>query len=798
MEPFNKSVTLQLPVPVLPVRNTVLFPNASVPLLVGRQKSVEAVNAAMEKSNLLLVVSQKDGSEENPRPQALYNMGVICVVSKFTKLERGGFQFVATGLFRFRVAKYFEDLPYISADGIQMEDPPIVEPIRATSLSTELKKIAKHVLKLSAIPGNDALIKLLRQTHDPNHLCDFCCTFMNFSIDMKQKLLEMSTVDERLQTLLDLLVRESEKLSLQNEIQSKMMERLSKDQREHLLREQLKTIHEELGEEGNIQDLYHKKLEEANLSEEAKKVAKEELARLTSIPRSSPEYHVIRTYLDWLIALPWAKSSSPKPSELDLEKAREVLDQQHYGIDKVKTRILQFLAVTKLKGNHKGPILCLVGPPGVGKTSIGRSIAKALGRKFVRISLGGVRDEAEIRGHRRTYIGALPGRIVQSLKRVGVNDPLLVLDEIDKIGNDFRGDPASALLEVLDPEQNHTFVDHYIDVSFDLSKAFFITTANVTSTIPPALRDRLEMIEMTSYSKAEKLEIALKHLLPTLLEEHGIAPSQVNLPPETVSHVIEHYTREAGVRELTRKIANLLRAAAEQLAKDPAPEKVDLTPQSVETILGPIKFFPEVIDAVPKPGTIVGLAWTPVGGEILKIEVTQLEGKGSLILTGQLGEVMKESAQIALSLARSLYSDQIETKFDKTDFHIHVPAGAIPKDGPSAGVAIFLALASLLLNKVVGQNLGVTGEITLRGSVLPVGGIKEKILAAHRAGIREILLPMRNQGDLIDVSEDVRKQMTFHFLSDISEACSLLKLEAPAKRRSRPSTPPEDHPAIVV
>jgi ATP-dependent Lon protease len=645
---------------------------------------------------------------------------------------------------------------------------------RIDTLAIEIKQLGKSILTLAAVPGADALIKLFGQINDPDQIADLCCTFVNIPIPAKQELLETRSLERRLELLLGHMMKEKERLILQSEIQSKMMERLSKDQRDHLLREQLRTIHEELGDEGGATDDFAKRIEEANLSPEAKKAATDELARLNLVQRSSPEYHVIRTYLDWLIAVPWTKMSA-LDAAINLEKAKQILDEDHYGIEKVKSRILQFLAVTKLKKDTKGPILCLLGPPGVGKTSLGKSIAKALNRTFIRTSLGGVRDEAEIRGHRRTYIGAMPGRIMQSIKRAGVKDPVMLLDEIDKIGSDFRGDPASALLEVLDPEQNHAFSDHYLDVPFDLSRVFFITTANQIETIPAPLRDRMEIIEMSSYTKAEKLEIALRHLIPRVLEDHGMTAEQVTIPRDTVELVIDGYTREAGVRNLTRELAHLCRAAAEQLAKENPVTHVNLTADQVETIMGPRKFFTERVEDRGRPGVVTGLAWTPVGGEILKIEVTRMEGKGNLILTGHLGDVMKESAQIALSLLRS-NARGLPVRFDKTDFHIHVPSGAIPKDGPSAGVAIFLALASHIENKPVSELLAVTGEITLRGAVLPVGGIKEKVIAAQRAGIQTVILPDRNRGDLADVSPDVRNALTFHFVKDVGEVMKIAGL----------------------
>ena len=777
MDGTTKNIDIPELIPVLPVRNTVLFPNTAVPLIVGRTKSIKTVRQAQKMGDLLLIVTQKDPSKEKPETQDLYSVGVVCLISKITHLEKESLQIVANGLFRFQITELVEHEGYLAARGFQLPEIASTDTERAEALANEIRQIGKTILTLSGTPGADALIKLINQIEAPAQLADLGCTFIHLNTASKQKLLEISDLEERLNVLLSEMIREKEKLMLQNEIQNKMMDRLTKDQREQLLREQLKTISEELGEESKSNDGMAKKIEEAGFPEEVLKIAREELKRLNAIPKASPEHHVIRTYLDWLLAVPWSKTSGTPSDQINLQAAREILEAEHFGIEKVKKRILQFLAVAKLKKDMKGPILCLAGPPGVGKTSIAQSMAKALGRNFVRISLGGVRDEAEIRGHRRTYIGAMPGRIIQAMKRAQVKDPLILLDEIDKLGNDFRGDPSSALLEVLDPEQNHTFVDHYLDVPYDLSNAFFVTTANMLETIPPALRDRLEIIEMSSYSKLEKIEIAKRHLIPKVLSDHGIAAETLKITDEALGHVIESYTREAGVRNLTRELAHLCRSAAEQLAAENPPSSITVREGDIESILGPQKLFPEVVESEVKPGIVTGLAWTPVGGEILQIEVARMEGKGGLTLTGQLGDVMKESAQIALSLLRSQIGKSLEIKFDQSDFHIHVPAGAIPKDGPSAGTAIFLALASLLQNKPVSCKLALTGEITLRGNVLPVGGIKEKVIAAHRAGVTTVLIPEKNAGDLRDVSDEVKTHMTFHLVKDISQVLTLAGLE---------------------
>ncbi|MSP18516.1 MAG: endopeptidase La [Bdellovibrionales bacterium] len=777
MDASKQNIELPELIPLLPIRNTVLFPNTAVPLIVGRTKSVRTVRQAQKMGDLLLVVTQKDPSKDKPQIEDLFSVGVVCIVSKISQLEKDSLQVIANGLFRFQITELVEHDGYLAAKGFRLPEVSSAQSERVETIAGEIRQVGKIILTLSGAPGAEALIKLLNQINDPAQIADLGCTFIHLTTLAKQRLLEMSDLEERLHALLSEMLREKERLVLHGEIHNKMMDRLSKDQREQLLREQLKTITEELGDDPKNSDGLAKRIEEAGFPNDILKLVQDEFKRLNSIPKASPEHHVIRTYLDWLLAVPWKKTSGTPSHEINLISARAVLEVDHFGIEKVKKRILQFLAVAKLKKEMKGPILCLVGPPGVGKTSIAQSMAKALGRTFVRISLGGVRDEAEIRGHRRTYIGALPGRIIQAMKRAGVTDPLILLDEVDKLGNDFRGDPASALLEVLDPEQNHTFVDHYLDVPYDLSKAFFVTTANMIETIPPALKDRLEVIEMTSYSKPEKMEIAKRHLIHKVLSDHGISEATLQITDEALAQLIEAYTREAGVRNLTRELAHLCRYAAEELAGETPPEKIIISKLQLESILGPQKLFPEVVETNAKPGIVTGLAWTPVGGEILQIEVARMEGKGGLILTGQLGDVMKESAQIALSLLRSQLIKSTEIKFDQSEFHIHVPAGAIPKDGPSAGTAIFLALASLIQNKAVSPHLALTGEITLRGNILPVGGVKEKVIAAHRAGIKTILLPEKNKGDLIDVSPEIKNQLTFHYIKDVAEVLKLAGLD---------------------
>jgi ATP-dependent Lon protease len=787
METHGKIFSLSDPLPVLPVRNTVVFPNTASPLVVGRPKSIEAVRHAQRNGDVLLVVAQKDGSRNDPEAADLHEIGVVCLISKIVQTQPSTFQLVANSLARFRVLDFSQGAGFLAATGEQWPDLVTTNKGRIETMAHEVKKLGLKILGMLGIPGSESVVKLLTEMESPEKIADLCCSFLSRSVAVKQAWLEDRDLESRLDALLDEFVSEKEKITLQNEIQARVMARASKEQRDHYLREQLRTIHEELGDEAGKEDL-SKKIEEAGLSAEAAKVAKNELGRLSHVPRSSPEYHVIRTYLDWLIALPWNKFSG---KDFSLAEARAVLEADHFGLEKVKSRIAQFLAVRKLRADLRGPILCLVGPPGVGKTSLGRSIAKALGREFIRASLGGVRDEAEIRGHRRTYIGALPGRIIQSLKRCGTRDPVMLLDEIDKVGNDFRGDPASALLEVLDPEQNHSFLDHYLDVPFDLSRVFFVTTANTLDTIPSALRDRLEIVEIQGYSQAEKLEIAIRHVLPRLLDDHGMKSDKVRISRSTIEAIINDYTRESGVRNLSRQLAQVLRFAAERLAADQPPTAVDCTASQLENILGPRRFFPEALDETTPPGIVTALAWTPTGGEILHVEIGRMEGKGSLMLTGQLGDVMKESAQIALSLLRSQWGHELPFRFEKTDLHIHFPAGAVPKDGPSAGAALYLALASLIQDRPVDPRIAVTGEITLRGQVLPVGGIKEKVLAAHRAGVRHVILPRNNQGDLREVPLEVREQLRFHFVKDAREILSISGLTGKPDRLA--ISPPPDY-----
>ena len=763
--------------PVLPIIGTVILPNSATPLRIGRSQSIAAVEKAQKKDQMILTVLQKDENRENPvQVSNLHNIGTLSKIEKIKGNAKDGYQIFVRGISRFRVDEYFEKEGMISALGEEWDDQPDADADTLTALLSSLKEMAKKIVQL--LPGNTKHIdEVIDSTDDLPLMIYLCAAYLDVDKNKKQEILETSGLKNKVLLLLDLMQKQKDKLEVQSEIQGKLSQKLGQHQREIILREQLKTIREELGEdqEQKSKDDLFEKIENAGLSEEAKKVAMDEWKRLESIGNQSPEAHIIRNYLELLVALPWEKSSAnSEVNKLDLDKAREILDDEHYGLDKIKKRILQHLAVMKLKKSNRGQIILFVGPPGVGKTSLGQSIAKALGRKFVRGSLGGVRDDAEIRGHRRTYIGAMPGRIIQGIKRAGENNPVFMLDEIDKLGRGFQGDPAAALLEVLDPEQNATFLDHYLDVPFDLSKVFFIATANSLDTIPGPLLDRMEVIDLSGYTTAEKLHIAKNHLIPKQWDEHGVTADQLVITDEALQKVISSYTREAGVRDLQRKIASLCRAMAEKVLATDSVLPVKIETGDLEEIFGGERHFSEVAERINPPGVVTGLAWTPQGGEILFIEANQMPGKGQLILTGQLGDVMKESTQIALSLVRSRLAHVIpEFEFQTKDIHVHIPAGAIPKDGPSAGITMLTTLASLLTNRSVSPKLAMTGELTLRGAVTPVGGIKEKVIAAHRAGIEHVIMSKRNQKDLKDVPVEVRSALKFDFVETASEVLKI-------------------------
>lgn len=781
---------------ILPLRNSVFFPGAVMPLTIGRAKTIKLIEDAVAAKSLLGIVTQKSPEIDDPGEGHMYRIGTVARIIQKADSGKDGFNIVVEGICRFRIDEFTQSDPFYIAKTTLLYDEMLNE-VEIEALANSLKSTATEVIDL--LPDIPVMAKqLLDSVSAPGHLADLITANIDASIDEKQEVLEAAELGQRLQKVLKLINRQFEVLKLSNKINSQVKGEMSKTQREYYLRQQLKAIKEELGdkedEESGIEEL-EAKLKEAGLPPDAEKAAQRELRRMRNMQPSQAEYTVARTYLDWLADIPWSKSSK---DDLDLINARAHLDRDHYGLDRIKKRIIEYLAVRKLKDNMKGPILCFLGPPGVGKTSLGRSIANALGRKFHRVSLGGVRDEAEIRGHRRTYIGALPGRIVQGIKKSGTNNPVFLLDEIDKLGHDFRGDPSSALLEVLDPEQNNTFSDHYLDVPFDLSKVLFIATANQGDTIPAALRDRMEVIDLPGYTFEEKINIAERHLIPKQIAEHGIGLDQIDFPPDAVSKIAHSYTREAGVRNLEREIASVCRSVAVEVAgwdlqNGPFVKQV-ITPEKLIAILGPEKFYNETAERTSVPGVATGLAWTAAGGDLLFIEATRMGGKGSLILTGQLGEVMKESAQTAISWIRSRATDlklakSLEEHFlDKTDVHVHFPAGAIPKDGPSAGVTIASAVVSLLTGRRVRHDTAMTGEVTLRGMVLPVGGIKEKVLAAHRAGIKNIVMPARNEKDLSDTPKNVRDEINFIFVKTMDDVLSAVLVGGNPTKAKSPAT----------
>ena len=759
-------------VSILPLRGTVLFPELILPIMVGRKKSVKLIDEAMEKDRIIGIVTQKRSEIEDPKEDELHRFGVAALILRMIREVDGSQRVIVQGISRIRIKEYTQKDPYYKAK-IEAVDEGVVQGVEIDAVMMNLKGLFQKAVELAPYLTSE-LGTMANNIKSPAILADLIASNLNINASEKQRILEMVDVKERLNQVHLLMNREVQVLELGNKIQSQVKEDMDKTQREYYLREQLKAIKKELGEldehTAEIKEL-KERIAKAKMPPEALKAAEKELDRLSKIPSASAEYTVARTYLDWLVELPW--STSTKDS-LEISHADRILEEDHYNLEKVKKRILEYLAVRKLKDDMKGPILCFVGPPGVGKTSLGKSIARAMGRKFVRISLGGVRDEAEIRGHRRTYVGALPGRIIQGIKRAGSNNPVFMLDEVDKIGMDFRGDPSSALLEVLDPEQNFSFSDHYIDVGFDLSKVMFITTANVLETIHQTLRDRMEVLELPGYSEYEKLMIAKNFLIPKQLKEHGLKDEYIEFKDDAVTTIITSYTREAGVRNMEREIAAVCRGVAKEVAEGKK-EKALIDSEVLHKFLGPVKFFPEVAERTAETGVATGLAWTPTGGDIIFVEATKMRGDKGLTLTGQLGDVMKESAQAALSFVRSKAKELgiKEDFYDKADLHIHVPAGGIPKDGPSAGLTIFVALTSLFTKRPVRSDVAMTGEITLRGLVLPVGGVKEKVLAAKRAGIHTIILPDKNEKDLEEIPERIKKEMEFKFIQRMDEAIGL-------------------------
>jgi ATP-dependent Lon protease len=759
-------------IPILPLFDAALFPKMVLPLMIMQEESVRLIDEAMSKDRIFGLIVSRHPSGDKYGPDDLYRIGTAALILKMAKGDENKANLLVQGLRRFRVKEFIKTKPYLQAqvehiEEVQKKDKEI-EAHMANLINTFLR-----IVELS--PGlPKELVPMAKSIQEPGTLADMIASTINSTLEEKQSVLETLDLKKRLKEVSRQANHQKEVLELGNKIQSHVKEDMDKQQKEYYLRQQLKAIRDELGEkdETNLEvEEYKTKINEKGLPEEVRKEAEREVTRLSRMHPSSSEYTVSSTYLDWLTSLPWSQSTK---DVLDIRKAKRILDEDHFGLDKPKKRIIEYLAVRKLKPDSKGPILCFAGPPGTGKTSLGRSIARAIGRKFIRISLGGVRDEAEIRGHRRTYVGALPGRIIQGIRRCESNNPVFMLDEIDKLGSDFRGDPSSALLEVLDPEQNFSFSDHYLDVPFDLSKVMFITTANILDTIPPALLDRMEVIHLLGYTEDEKVKIANRYLIPRQLEAHGLKPGKIGFSKGVVKKIISGYTREAGLRNLEREIATICRGIASKIAEDES-ETISFTIKEISKYIGPIRYTSEENARIDTPGVALGLAWTQAGGDLLFVEATAMKGKKELALTGQLGNVMKESANAALSFiranAKTLGIDA--DFFSKQDIHIHIPAGAIPKDGPSAGVTMLTALVSLLLNRTIKKDLAMTGEITLRGRVLPVGGIKEKVLAAHRAGIKTVILPRQNKKDLDEIPKKVQREMHFQFTDKMLEVLKL-------------------------
>jgi ATP-dependent Lon protease len=768
---------LEIPdsLPMMAVRDVVVFNYMIIPLFVGRPGSIEAVNEGLAANKLLMLVTQKDATKDDPEEKDIYEVGMVSMIMRTLKLPDGRLKVLVQALSKARIRSFLQEKPFYRVEIDLIEEPESPEmTVEIEALMRNVREQTEKIMSLRGLLSSD-LMTIINNIEEPGRLADLVGSNLRLKIAESQKILETIDPVARLRLVADLLHKELEVSTVQAKIQSDVKEEMTRSQREYFLREQIQALKRELGDEDSysqeIEEL-RQQLRKKKMPKYAKKEARKQLRRLEMMHPEASEATIVRTYLDWFLDLPWRQSS---PDVLDLKEAAAVLDEDHYGLDRIKERILEYLAVRKLNADTKGPIICFVGPPGVGKTSLGQAIAKAMGRKFYRLSLGGMRDEAEIRGHRRTYIGAMPGRILQGLKSVGANNPVFMMDEIDKIGDDYRGDPSSALLEVLDPEQNNTFSDHYMNLPFDLSKVMFITTANRSDTIPGPLLDRMEVIQLSGYTLEEKMAIATKYLLPRQIQENGIRPSQIRIDDATLETIISRYTHEAGVRNLERALGKVCRKIARKVAEG-GKGPYAVSGNTLEKYLGPYRYLPETeLDTTNQPGLVIGLAWTEVGGELLHIETSVLPGKGKLLLTGQLGEVMKESAQAALSYCRSrnkvLGVDP--EYFDAVDIHIHVPAGAIPKDGPSAGITMTTALFSAISGKAVKRGFAMTGEVTLRGRILPIGGLKDKALAALRAGISKVIIPEENKKDLVEIPEELRKKITFFPVKHMDEVIEL-------------------------
>jgi len=800
--------------PILPLKNTVLFPGVVVPITVGRDKSLALVKDSYDKDKTIGVVTQREEDDENPEPKDLYQIGTVAQILKLIKMPDGSRSVVIQGKTPFKIQKFNQHDPYFRADVEAYQQEMDISGVELDAHIRSVKETAVKIVNLSPNIPSEASVAI-NNISSPTFLLNFISSNLNVSVDDKQKILEIRKFSNRLEKVMEFLNKELQVLNLSEEIRSKVKSDIDEQQRDFYLRQQLKAIQEALGEDAEQDEVkqLRKRLKEKDdyIPEKARETVLKELQRLERTPNSSPNYGIIHSYIEWILDLPWNEFSE---DILDLDRARKILDEDHYGLEKVKKRIIEYLAVLKLKKDMKAPILCFYGPPGVGKTSLGKSIARALNRHFERFSLGGIRDEAEIRGHRRTYIGALPGRIIQAMKKAGKGNPVLMLDEIDKVGSDFRGDPTSALLEVLDPEQNDSFSDNYLELEYDLSKVLFIATANSLDTIPAPLRDRMEIIHISGYTQQEKVQIAKKYLVPKQIEENGLTEDQIKLSHQAIQRIIDQYTRESGVRDLERRIGAVCRGVAAKIASGKI-EKCSVGVNDLENYLGKRKFFTEIAERTTVPGVATGLAWTPYGGDILFIEASVSKGSGKIHITGQLGDVMKESAMLAVSYLRA-HSEELgipENAFKYWDLHIHVPAGAVPKDGPSAGVSILSAIASIFTQRKVKNTLALTGEITLRGLVLPVGGIKEKVLAAKRAGIERVLLPEKNRKDVAEIEKDVIGDLKIdHFermeplLEDVLEdqsvtdpikMFSLSEDEKKELKTGKPSTDAEEETVVM-